>query len=366
MKKILFGTTALVAAGMVVGAASAAEKMKVGVSGYQQLYLMYGSQADNAGEPAANLRNHGMIKEGEVHFKASTTMDNGIKIGWESELEAESNGSARTNDENWIWLSGDFGTVHIGGIWGPSLLMSHNAPGGAPGWGDFANLAPASAPGNSTVGGPNSFAAFTFKDSKISYYSPVIGPGLKVGLSYTPELGSTQNGGQGFTADNGAGDFGTTYEAALELNTKIGKGSLGAYAVYVKSKLETVTAGAEDRIAWALGANLGMGAWSVGAGYKTDNEGVTADSDEKHYGVGGAYSMGPVKYALNYVAGTDENGGGALADDVTFLQASMAYSWGPGVTLGAGVQNTKWEDGGNVTNDENNATVVFMGTALSF
>jgi len=366
MKKILFGTTALVAAGMVVGAASAAEKMKVGVSGYQQLYLIYGSQSDNAGEPAANLRNHGILKEGEIHFKASTTMDNGIKVGWESELEGESGAAARVMDENYVWMSGDFGRVVIGGYWGPSLLMSHNAPGAAPGWGDFANLAPATNPAANTVGGPNSFAAFTFKDNKIQYYSPVIGPGLKIGVAYTPELGASQNGVGGFTTDNTAGDSGSTYEVALELNTKVGKGSLGAYAVYLKSALEAASAGAEDRIAWALGATLGMGAWSVGGGYKIDNEGVTADSDEVHYGLGGSYSMGPVKYALNYVAGTDENGGGANADDVTFLQLSMAYSWGPGVTLGAGIQNTKYEDGGSLAASENNATVVFMGTALSF
>lgn len=366
MKKILFGTTALVAAGMIVGAASAAEKMKVGVSGYQQLYLIYGSQSDAAGEPAANLRNHGILKEGEIHFKASTTMDNGIKVGWESELEGESGGATRPMDENYVWLQGDFGRVTIGGYWGPSLLMSHNAPGGAPGWGDFANLAPASAPGTATVGGPNSFAAFTFKDNKIAYYTPVIGPGLKIGIAYTPELGAGQNGNGGFTADNTAGDYGTTYEAALELNTKLGKGSLGAYAVYLKSKLEAASAGLNDRTAWAIGANIGMGAWSFGAGYKIDDEGVVADSDEKHYGIGGAWTSGPTKVALNYVKGEDENGGGAAQDDVTFLQLSTAYSWGPGVTLGAGVQNTKWEDGGSVAASENNATVVFMGTALSF
>jgi len=365
MKKILIGTTALVAAGLIAGGASAAEKMKVGVSGYQHLFLIYGSQSDNAGEPANNLRNHGIRKEGEVHFKAKTTMDNGIKIGWEGEFEAE----ATNTDENFVWLEGGFGRVTIGGYWGPSLLMSHNAPGGAPGWGDFANNAPATAPANSAVGGPNSYAAFTFKSDKIAYYTPVMGP-IRIGVAYTLDLGVGPNGNGNFTTDASAAtarDLGATYEIAVELKQKFGGGNVAAYGTYLKAKEETTVAGFGDRTAYAVGVTVTTGAFSVGAGYKNDDEGETGDNDEKHFGIGGAYSTGPWKVALNYTAGADANGGGAGAeDDMTFLQLSGAYSWGPGVTLGAGIQNTKWTDGGSVAADENNATIAFFGTALSF
>jgi len=363
MKKILIGTTALVAAGMITGSASAAEAMKVGVSGYQHVYLVYGSQNDALGEAAANERNHGISKEGEVHFKASTTMDNGIKVGWEAEMEAE----AGTQDENYIWFEGGFGRVTVGSYWGPSLLMGHNAPSAAPSWGNFGNINPATRPANSTITnfGANSNQVITFKDNKIAYYTPTIGPGVKIGVAYTPDIGQGKNTNGGFEQDTG-NDHGSAYEASIELKTKIGGGSLGANLNYVKAKQETQTNGADDRTGWAVGMDVSMGAFTVGFGYMTDDEGVTTDSNEKQYTIGAAYSTGPWKVAVQYGSGEDENGGGGVADEVTMMMMSAAYSWGPGVTLAAGIQTHDYQDGGNVAADENKSNVAFIGTALSF
>jgi len=363
MKKILIGTTALVAAGMITGSASAAEAMKVGVSGYQHVYLIYGSQNDATGEAAQNARNHGIQKEGEVHFKASTTMDNGIKVGFEAEMEAE----AGTQDENFVWFEGGFGRVTVGAYWGPSLLMSHNAPGAAPSWGNFGNMNPATTPANSTITnfGANSYQVLTFKDNKIAYYTPTIGPGIKIGVAYTPDLDEGKNNNGGFTT-NAGDDKGVAYEASIELKTKVGGGSLGMNANYAKAKQETDTAGKDDRVAWGLGFDISMGAFTVGGGYTTDDEGVTGDSNEKQFTIGGAYSTGPWKVALIYGNGEDENGGGGVADEITMMQMSAAYSWGPGVTLAAGIQSQDYQDGGKVAADANKATVAFIGTALSF
>jgi predicted porin len=249
-------------------------------------------------------------------------------------------------------------------------MMNSGMPGAAPGWGDFANHQPATTPANSEVGGPNTLAALAGKSNKIVYYTPVIGPGLKIGIAYTPEAGDGPASRGGFTTDNETSDFGTTVEVAVSLINKVGKGSLNTYAAYIKSSRETSETGEQDQTAWSIGAKYGVGAWSIGARYKTDDEGVIADSDEKHYGLGASFKQerknGDIIWALNYVKGEDENGGGTAADDMTFLQLSMAYTWGPGVTLAAGIQNTKYEDGGSVAADENNATVVFMGTSLNF
>ena len=363
MKKILYGTTALVAAGMFAGAASAAEAMKASVSGYQHFYLIYGSQSDNAGEPAANLRNHGMRKEGEVHFKASTTMDNGVKVGWESEFEAESG----TNDENYVWMSGNFGKIDFGGNWGPALLMAHQSPGSGAAWGDFANNSAFTAPGaGNAITGPNSYANVIFKANKIAYYTPRMASGVQLGVAYVPDVADAQTSNGGFSTDNAAGTNGSGYEAGINLVTKAGGSDIKASAVYTKIELEAAQAGSEDQVVWGVGANITSGNYSFGFGYKTDNEGDTTDSDEVQWSLGATMKAGPWKYALNHVSGEDENGGGTNADDITMNQLSATYAWGPGVTLGMGVQNVKFEDGGSVAANENSATTVFLGTQLSF
>ena len=95
MKKLLYGTTALVAAGMVAGGAQAADKIKVGVGGYFYGYLVGVSQDDSAAssgvsaDPGNNRRGHHINREGEIIFTGKTTLDNGIQFGVQVQLEAE-------------------------------------------------------------------------------------------------------------------------------------------------------------------------------------------------------------------------------------------------------------------------------------
>ncbi len=99
MNKILMGTTALVAAGILAGSAAAADKVKLGVGGYFHAQLIFASQDDGTGvdltsgtvddEPGANRRTHKVAREGEIHFSGSTTLDSGIQVGAQVQLEAE-------------------------------------------------------------------------------------------------------------------------------------------------------------------------------------------------------------------------------------------------------------------------------------
>ena len=49
MKKLLFGTTALAAVGLIAGSANAADKIKMGVGGYFQAFLVYGDEDTGTG-----------------------------------------------------------------------------------------------------------------------------------------------------------------------------------------------------------------------------------------------------------------------------------------------------------------------------
>ncbi|MCS5605977.1 MAG: porin, partial [Alphaproteobacteria bacterium] len=118
MKKLLYGTTALVAAGMLAGGAQAADKIKVGVGGYFFGYLVGVDQDDaaasgaNGAAPGNNTRGHDITREGEIIFTGKTTLDNGISFGVQVQLEAETCGDQI--DESFMWMSGSFGKINLG------------------------------------------------------------------------------------------------------------------------------------------------------------------------------------------------------------------------------------------------------------
>ena len=87
MKKILLGTTALVAAGAFVGAAQAdemmAEPISVGVGGYYHSALIVTASDDDTD------RGHGLQQDIEIQVAGSTTLDNGITVSVRARLEGD-------------------------------------------------------------------------------------------------------------------------------------------------------------------------------------------------------------------------------------------------------------------------------------
>ena len=80
MKKVLYSTTALAAAGMFAfsGAdAQAAEKVKLGVGGS---FIWLAGVADNDSDDLADLGSINMVGDSEVNFRGNTTLDNGVRV----------------------------------------------------------------------------------------------------------------------------------------------------------------------------------------------------------------------------------------------------------------------------------------------
>ena len=79
MKKVLLGTTAIVAAGMIaaVPSADAASKMKLSVGGYMEQWIGFTSQDDGV---AQDYSGFSTVSDGEIHFKGKTKLDNGILL----------------------------------------------------------------------------------------------------------------------------------------------------------------------------------------------------------------------------------------------------------------------------------------------
>ena len=109
MRKVLLGTTALVAAGLMAGTAQAADMIGLSLSGYFSAGLAVTNQDLDEGK-----RNHVFNREGEIYFRGSTTLDGDVlqTVGVNVELEAESLGDQI--DETYLYFGGPFGQIRLG------------------------------------------------------------------------------------------------------------------------------------------------------------------------------------------------------------------------------------------------------------
>ena len=131
MKKILLGSTALVAASMIAApGAQASDPIKLGVGGWMIQGIGYADQ-DGSFEDATSTKYNGWDQKqrSEVHFKGSTKLDNGIAVSVKIELESDSNGDNFGIDENYMKLtSASLGSLYLGKYKGVGYTMRHGAP----------------------------------------------------------------------------------------------------------------------------------------------------------------------------------------------------------------------------------------------
>ena len=126
MKKVLFGSTALVAAGAMAATSAVAEEgVKLGLGGYYNTFFWVGDYDEDTADPR-KLGATGLFADGEVHFKGKTTLDNGITFGVQIELEAFQSGDQI--DENYAFIEGSFGRLVIGGENTAAYMMQYAAP----------------------------------------------------------------------------------------------------------------------------------------------------------------------------------------------------------------------------------------------
>ncbi len=134
MKKVLYGTTALVAAGLVAGEASAASGLKLGITGFyrnaiggsfgnapttQRVNTSGGGiiSTTTAGLGNFDRQNVSMRQEIRVNFTGQTTLDNGITVGVLVGLNGESvakSGSTTQVNRAYADFSGKFGLIRVG------------------------------------------------------------------------------------------------------------------------------------------------------------------------------------------------------------------------------------------------------------
>ncbi len=384
MKRLaLFGSTALVGAGMMANTAVAADGIKLGIGGFFNAAYMATFDDDGEGELGNERNTTGLFQDAEIHFEGETTLDNGLTVGANVELEAETNDDQI--DEAFIFFSGGFGELRVGST-DDALAGSCILPPG--GTANFSAFSPNQWGANNdtfAAGFPalTSNAACVSVDDKedaqkVVYFTPSFG-GFQLSLSYTP------NGGDEDHEDGVGPHIGMPFNADGE-----SRNNFAAYATYAyegdgwgltaggggsfEGHVEKGPGPDRDEQRFYQGAlNLSFGQFAVGGVFQYYDDLATFDTgdnvDAWVAGGGVAYTMDAWTVGAQYSHQlADVKGGGN--NDFTMDRAVLTanYALGPGINLDGEVGYT-WldtdpETPGNV--DDYDAWEIGIGTAITF
>jgi hypothetical protein len=387
MKKVLLGTSALLGVGTLAGAAQASDGIKLDVGGFFQT-VYQGVFDKKSGDHFGNHRNTDrLLHNAEIHFKGETTLDNGLTVGAQVELEGETAGDQI--DKSFVYWSGGFGKVQIGTMDGPIGACPVFPPGATA---NFSGFSPASWGGNQPSGyNSNSVCSDASNEStQIKYTTPNFA-GFQLVLAYVPsnnanDYGDAGMNGAGTPVDSDgiayhtfgayltysyAGDgWGVDWGGGGSWNTKFnetedgndGKNqryqsaltvTFGGFAV--GGIFEYYENGGEDNNGWVAGggASYGIDAWTVGIqGSHAHMEAAAAA------GAGGSLFGGGV--------GGDGDGGHSNTNRVIL---TGSYEMGPGVLLDAELGYTWFNDTSEAANgdtDDYSAFDVGIGSKFTF
>lgn len=329
MKNVLFATTALVAAGLA-GNAYAADPMTASVSGYMHAGIGY---ADVDGAGSSDI---GIMRDGEIHFNARGSSDNGLTFRVRVELEAFTLAGDQI-DENWVEIGGSFGRVRFGGDDHASYNLATGtlfSSGAKIGWyDDFGEANP----------GGTYLSNNRFSDTLgIQYYTPNIS-GFQAGVSYHP------GGGIDGAADSGnlRRSFHGAPNDVLSFGLNYG-GEFGGVGVRVSGGYDYVNsglpAGADDD-GFSFGARIDYMGFTLGGHYA---EGVGLRSTDGEWVINAAYATGPWTIALGYAAGYDVNATNS-GNDVQKFGGAVGYALAPGVTTSIGIESVDGDTLGSGT-----------------
>lgn len=360
MKKVILGTTALVAASaLTAGSASAAEKIKLELGGYLTTSFVVADYDTDNNQLPTDLRH-----EGEVFFTGETTLDNGLTFGVNIQLEAYT--ASDQIDETFMYVEGNFGRVNIGAEDSAAYLMHYPAPSPVPDWGLASPNANASGFDGAIT--PSTLPNELGDTDKITYFTPRFS-GFQFGASYTPDGDEeTTTSGAPISAE-GAKD--EAYSLGVNFVQDFDGVNVAASLGY--QRITTSLANTDDIDEYAAGINVGFAGFTIGGAYKftdsdsTEGAGSPVDEDERQdWNLGVTYGQGPWKVGVQYAGITLEDDSASTDGEVHAFVVGGQYILGPGVTAFGGIQYWDHDDTDLAGSEGEDATIFFVGTALSF
>jgi len=368
MKKVLLGTTALMAAGVIAGAsAQAAEPIKLSVGGFMTERVGVSSNDYHTTDTRDGAEGWDVKQDAEIIFKGSTKLDNGITVGVEVQLEANSAGSASsvsdttaaTNqiDETFMFISGNFGRVNIGGENTAAYLMHyrHGSAGGTLSLdeGTVTRWIPQPLGSTAHTYTMNSAPLVSNDQQSITYFTPRF-EGIQGGISYVPSASRTQ--GSVLTPDRKAtvttNDSATNnnfdgISLAVNFDRKFDQARVqlsGSWERYHGADSTTQ----DDLEQVAFGGIVSFGGFSVGASWKEVDDdvatGATTSGDQTVFAAGAGYRMGPTYFTVNYIRGEAPATTTIAGDDESVAyMAAASHNIGPGISVHGAIMRAEYD-----------------------
>ena len=378
MKKVLLGTTALAVAGMVAGgAANAAEEpITAGIGGYYKAAMAFLSEDNDAGQFADNRNSHALGQDIEIGISGSTTLDNGITVGFVANIEGNTDGTNGSDslDERWLFFRGSFGQFRVGSTESARQEMTNFAPNGAWNFGVNTPFFIFANPGNATF-----FNVRTYDDGlgnednmKVIYFSPTFN-GFRIGASYAPDDNNQQQYG-GNTTDV-VGALQNNASISAEFAHDFGSVNIRLMAGYEQYVVETCNAAAnvqtceDDPASTQFGGTLNFGEWSIGGGWlETEQIALAASGagrDRTDYDLGISYWSGPIGVGLQWGHAEIDVADGTQ-DELDIYALNATYVIGPGIDVEAQIDMGQFDDETAGTTLDNDWTSLLIGTSVSF
>jgi predicted porin len=372
MKRNLLSSTAMLVAAGIAAPAAAADKISLGLSGYYAFFGVAASQDDGVGEPGAGLRDHGVLRESEVNFLGETTLDNGLVVGVDIQLQGET--VADQIDESYIYFEGGWGRLQLGSEDPASDEMIYGAPTPIAENGVNSPTFFHAASGANAVGTTSTYVNLTGDSDKVTYFTPRF-HGFQFGLSYTPD--NTEELGGGLRPDvtpaGATPQQSEAWEGAINWVGEFNGVEIGAYAAYAFAEVEGAAAGlpplvgVEDQEMWGFGASFAYMGWTLGGGYRWTDQGLSGPSMDRWDGnIGLTYGWSNWQVGAAYGHGEVEVGAGAGEDTLDMVEVGVVYNIGPGIDLTGGVQFVDFDSDTGGPAAQNEAIIGLVGTVITF
>ena len=362
MKKVLYGTTALLAAGMFTAAAEAATPLKLTVGGYLNAWMGYTNLSEK--DIDARVNKFALGTDGEIAFTAETKLDNGLKVGAVAEIvigSTSANVRQQWLDDVYAYAESKYGKVELGATDNAAKKLHNGAPDVSPldtakivNW---LGVIPRVALDSTTID-------FDGNAKKISYFSPKF-YGIQVGASYIPGATAARpfqvasNGAQpsGVIKDDGA--FNNAYVVSGAYNGKFGGVTVGADIAYGNRNMRFVKS--QDQ--YSFGADVGFSGFTIGAGYTFYDSNIKGKKNDQAFELGVAYENGPYAISADYFVSKVGKVDGFKLGKFQKYEVSGKYKLGAGVDSFATFAYLDMNDQASVVDK---VWTVVTGLALSF
>ncbi len=351
MKKILLGTTALVAATALTTGVAQAE---IAISGFAYSGVHGATSADDGASDTSGIRGY---HNSGLSFSASTEMDSGMTVSWSSDLYIAGNAATNTTDSNAFSLSDDWGSITLGHTEGAMGSNGTGAPGvsnghagGMDGSSNYTDsTALATSPGNHFMDASSSMGDSNW----VAMYDSADMSGLTFAVSYQPE------------SELDATDV---ISAAVNFSTEMDAATV-AVSVGTEHAMHSNLAGGagDDTIdLYEAGIQVGMGAVTVGAGYGAMDYKTTATAKVDNWTahVGATYTTGQHTVGLQYLTSEHETGTTTAAIEGDSWNLGYAMDLGSGVAWDIGYTDINID--GKTDTADADYSVIDTGIAISF